>query len=837
VKNPAILLASLCLLCPKLPAAPPNAVPVFNRAPLAKTPFANLPLGSVRADGWLKTQLELQRDGLTGNAELVIPELGPNSGWRGGNKESWEKGPYYLKGLIALAYTLDDPGLKKKAQVWLDAIFASQQADGFYGPGNRPKAGDDRKGDGWWPRMVVDWALKDYYDATGDERVMKHLSNYYRFMAIQLPKSPLLEWSKARAGDEIDTLFWLYNRTGDAQLLEVAALLRQQAWDWVDIYTNNRFQHFGTVLTYHNVNMPQAFKFPLMSWQLSGAAKDRDALTKGWQHLERDHGLAFGMTAGTELLSGKSPTQGTEMCSFVEQMLSFYLSTRILGDAVWADRAETIAFNGMPAGITKDFKQFQYYTIPNQVIAIPGKQGFNQDYSDGIIPGPHSGCHCCCYNLHMGWPMLAQHAWMASADQGLAAVIYAPTRVTTTVADTAVTINEETNYPFAESIALTMTTGSPVEFPLHLRIPDWCAEPVIAVNGTAQTGMKAGSFFVIKRTWTTGDTVALTFPMAVRVREGVLNTRIVERGPLIYALRIGERFRPLNKEPHGFPDLSCEPTTPWNYALAIDQARPASSFTVSQRPMPANPFIADTVPLLMTAKARKLPQWTLAPSGRMALDPPVSPVASGDAEETVTLIPIGATTLHVTNLPWLGAPVAPPASFQADFNDGTMTPWVIYGGNASVKDGRLSHGPSRQRRLNAVVPALSFKDLTLAADVTIGAEGTGGLILRASQVASGSDSFKGYSVSLNAKNRCVEVGKSNGVKWRSLGKAPVEVVAGRTVRLQVVATGNRFQVFVGDLKHPVLTFTDGDHVAGTIGVRSLGTTQFAIDSLVATAMP
>lgn len=808
-----------------LSAAAEPKTAAFNKAPLAQTPFANLPLGSVKAKGWLLTQLENQRDGLTGNAETVIPEIGEDSGWRGGKGEGWEKGPYYLRGLIPLAYTLNDEGLKKKVQAWVEPILASQQPDGFYGPGERSQVD-------WWPRMVVNWALRDYYEATGDQRVIKHLSNYYRYMAATLPKRPLFDWGKARAGDEMDTVFWLYNRTGDKSLLKVARLLQQQAWNWVDIYSNNRFQHFNTYFTYHNVNVPQAFKFPLMSYELTQSAVDRDAVAAGWQHLERDHGLSFGMTSGTEFLSGTSPGQGTEMCSFVEQMLSFYTTTRVLGDAIWADRAEKIAFNGMPAGITKDFKQYQYYTYPNEVIAKRGPQGFNQDYEDGITPGPHSGCHCCCYNLHMGWPKLAQHAWMASADHGLAAIIYAPTELNTSVNGTTVSVSEETGYPFGDSIRLIVKTEKAVEFPLHLRIPTWCAQPVVMVNGVAQKDAKPGTFLVVKRTWKAGDVVTLQFPMTVTVKTGVLNSITVERGPLVYALMIGEKFTPINQEPHGFPDLQCEPTTPWNYGLIVDRANPAGSFTLAQSETPANPFMASTVPVRLTAKARRIPSWGLAWNGLMAFDPPLSPVPSTEPEETVTLVPIGATTLHISNFPWIGEAAPLPISFKADFNDGTMKDWIVYGGNVSVRDGRLSLGPDNNY-MKAVVPALSFGDGTVEADVAIGDKGDGGLMLRASKVSSGADAYQGYYVGIDVVKHALVTAKADGRNWHPIASIPADVAAGQTVHLKVVAAGPRFSVFLGDSAKLVYEFSDNDYATGTIGVREYGAGLFTVDNVVA----
>ena len=66
--------------------------------------------------------------------------------------------------------------------------------------------------------MVATYALRDYYEATADARVPNVLSNYFRYMLDTLPSRPLKDWGKARAGDEMDTALWLYNRNGDTNL-------------------------------------------------------------------------------------------------------------------------------------------------------------------------------------------------------------------------------------------------------------------------------------------------------------------------------------------------------------------------------------------------------------------------------------------------------------------------------------------------------------------------------------------------------------------------------------------------------------------------------------------
>lgn len=473
---------------PSSASLPPTPV-VANRAPLLATPFIALPLGSVRPQGWLLKQCELQRDGLTGNAEILYPnDLGTNSGWLGGTGESWERGPYYYKGLVALAYTLNDPGLKQKAQKWMDWLLDHQRPDGYIGPASN---GD------WWPRMVATYALKDYYEATGDPRVPTVLSNYFHYMLTNLPSRPLNDWGKARAGDEMDVALWLYNRTGDTNLLSLVQLLHKQAYDWPDIFTSNNFVLYGKDFQpKHNVNVEEALKMPAVYYQLSQQYSDQNAVSLGIDNLMRENALSFGINSGTEFLSGDASVQGVELCAIVEAMLSLETAVRISGDSLLADRLETISFNALPAALANNIKGIEYYTLPNNVIAIYGNHGYDEDYANGTVPGPYSGYPCCRYNFHMGWPKYVQNSWAATRDGGLALIAYGPTVVNAMAGGTQVQITEDTAYPFEERIRLNVALTNSATFPLVVRIPAWCSNATVTVNDEPQSGISPGSFSV-----------------------------------------------------------------------------------------------------------------------------------------------------------------------------------------------------------------------------------------------------------------------------------------------------------------------------------------------------
>ena len=799
------------------PATP--AVP--NRAPLAPAPFVALPLGSVRARGWLLHQLELQRDGLTGRAEEVLPAVGADSAWLGGKGEDWEKGPYYVKGLVALAYSLDDPSLKAKAQKWIDAILASQRPDGSIGPKTNQE---------WWPRMLVTYALRDYAEATNDARVIPFLTRYYQYMARSLDQRPLHQWARSRAGDEIDTILWLYNRTGDETLLPLADKLAAQAYPWRDIFTHNRFLEFGgDYQPKHNVNVPQALKMPVVYSQRSHDEADRRAYTLGLAHLLRDHGLACGIQSGTEYLAGPSTTQGIELCSVVERMLSDETSLRILGDAAIGDNLELVAFNALPAATTRSFCQHVYYTLPNNVMAPRGGLGFNQDYADARTPAPRSGFPCCCYNLHMGWPKLTQNSWAATPDGGIAALVYVPSQATVTVADgSSVTWTQETNYPFGEEVHFRLASALKARFPFTLRVPAWCKTPTLAVNGEAAgVTLIPGSFATVARKWSPGDEMVLRLPMAVELHPGINRSTVVRHGPLVYSLLVQENRRVLESGPlKGFESFEITPGRAWNYALELDPHNPAGSFEVRRtNATTTNPFEPTQTPVTLHVHARRLPNWTLDWNGRAAFNPPVSPVQTDAPAETLTLAPFGSQMLRITNFPVVGVPPAPAREFRDGFALGHFVGWIPYGGGWFVRDG-VFHTTSNvgakagdgTAGVKAVATETHFTDFTYDATVSVGGQGNAGLIFRVSHAAIGPNAYQGYYVGISAERGEVELGKSDN-RWTSLGTARRTFTLDTPYQMRVEARGSLLRVFVEDMTTPILEATDATHAAGAIGVR------------------
>ena len=643
--------------------AKPAAVAHKPVAGLAAPTFTPLPLGAIRPAGWLARQLRIQADGLSGHLDEFWPDVA-KSKWFGGDAEGWERAPYWLDGAIPLAWILDDKPMKARITRYVDFIVSHQRADGWYSP--YPEDAVSKRYD-MWAILLANKVLAQYHEATGDARVLEAVKRSLKAMLPGLDQTPLYEWGKFRWYEGVIPTFYVYERTKEPWLLDLAKKLRAQGIDFEALYKTEDIviptpRRGLWKWTKHVVNTAMATKASAISWRIDQRANDKAFSRKMIEILDRYHGQVNGMFAGDECLAGHNPLQGTELCAVVEFMYSLEHLFSVFGDPFFGDRLERVAFNALPATFSPDMWAHQYDQQANQVqCTINPDHGWSTNGPESNLYGLEPNYGCCTSNMHQGWPKFVSHLWMKTADEGLVAAAYAPSRAQFSSHGVPVIVSLDTEYPFRERLQITVKPERAVRFPLVLRVPAWAEGATVRVAGGAAIPMKAGTLHRIEREWSGVVDVAIHFPMAPRATVRYNEAVAVERGPLVYSLKIGENWtrvnadKPYRELPHG--DFEVRPATDWNYALAVDPAHVQRDVRFEERPIGDKPFSPEGAGMVATAKGRKLPGWKIlrgwaaevAPSEVGWSDPGVH--ASPEPLEDVTLIPYGCTNIRITEFP------------------------------------------------------------------------------------------------------------------------------------------------------------------------------------------
>lgn len=609
--------------------------------------YDNLPLGSIKPAGWLKDQLRIQADGLTGHLEEHWPDVGPNNGWIGGSGDSWERGPYYLDGLLPLAHLLEDEKLIAKANRWIEWTLNSQREDGGFGPNFIHTVNIDVNLQvDWWHYMIMLKVLMQHEEATGDERVLPFLMRYMRYVRSHIEAQPLDGWAKTRGAEMLLCILWLHKKTSEAFLLELAEIVAKQTTDWTSILHDfpywRKVEHWDWRT--HVVNVAMGVKTPGVLHELTGDPKQLEAVKRGIASLMTYHGQAHGMFSGDEWLSGTHPSQGVELCAVVEYMFTMEQLVRVFGDGQFGDILEKVAFNALPAAISKDWTAHQYDQQVNQIVCNVAERNWsNGDEANLFGLEPNFGC--CTANMHQGWPKLASHAWMAVPGGGLAAVSYVPCSVSAVVGSGAkARLDVSGAYPFRETVEIRIALDRAEEaFAIDWRVPAWCEKPTLLVNGEAVELRVSRGFARVERSWKDSDTVLLSLPMAIKQSVRGLHAVSVERGPLVYALPIEENWQ-LLKQREKFHDWEVYPGTPWKYGLLAD-----AESRVVEAPVPYQPFDALNSPVKLVTKGKLVRNWRMA--GNNADAPPIVPDTQGQPDVQLELVPYGGAKLRIGEFP------------------------------------------------------------------------------------------------------------------------------------------------------------------------------------------
>lgn len=650
-----------------------NSYYASNIKPLQPLSFIKLPVGSITPAGWIKKYLELQRDGLTGKLGKISAWLEKkNNAWYSGTGKGdhgWEEVPYWLKGYGDLGYILNDKAIIDETKLWLEKVFESQRPDGYFGPGEvvRNKENKIIKIPDLWPNMIMLWCLQSYYEYSNDVRVLPFITKYFNWQST-VPDSILLKtyWENSRGGDNLYSIYWLYNRTSQKSLLELADKIYRNTANWDQ---NNNLPNW------HNVNIAQCFREPATYYMQT---KDSSLLKATYNdfHLVRNiYGQVPGGMFGADENARKGytdPRQAVETCGMVEQMSSDEILSGITGDPMWADNCENVAFNTYPAAVMPDFRGLRYLTAPNMVVSD------SRDHSPGIqnsgpflTMNPFSS-RCCQHNHSQGWPYYEEHLWMATPDNGIAAMMYNSSEVRVKVGsrvEHTVTLKQTTHYPFDENVRIEVSAASPVNFPLYLRIPCWCNEATVMINGKKLAiNATASSYIRIENKWKQGDVIELTLPMKLSLTKWIQNKNSVSvnYGPLTFSLKIDEYYQKVNSKESAigdskwqanadqakWPAYNIYPANMWNYGLALDDKSLSQQFKIIKKPWPKDdfPFTQKDVPIMLKAKGKLIPEWTLDQYGLCGVLPQ-SPVKVHAEEKTIDLIPMGAARLRISAFP------------------------------------------------------------------------------------------------------------------------------------------------------------------------------------------
>lgn len=645
-----------------------------NRSPLLPNPLVKVPLGQIRPAGWLKHQLDRMTNGMTGRLPELSEFLAADSSWLARDSSNGtEEAAYWLRGFHDLAVLTDDPRLMKEAHRWIEAVLASQQDNGYFGPAKLDTSTEfGAKFSGVFVHAIMLDAVIHHYEHTQDPHVVPFLLRFFEYCR-DLPDErflpPARTVDRRRPCEMIPHLHWLYNQTGETWLLGLATrffkLFPHTTDPWpgrqqmLDAGVNDSWRRYRTDewLAHHVVDFTHQYRYPGMYYPQSKARWHLDA-TEYWynQHLGTWGQQPRGIFGADEVIRSTytDPRQGCETCALVEFNKGFYLLGRITGEAEYADRCEDITLNHFPASQTPDLKGLHYVTASNQPQLDASEIHECANGGPLFSYSPHR-YRCCQHNVAMGWPWYVQNLWQATADNGLGAWLYAACEVKAKVGPdgTEAVVVVQTEYPFHGQVHLDVAPDKATVFPLYLRVPRWCSRFTVKLNGKQLAMEAAPQHYVrIEHLWSGSDTIDIDMGMALSITRWPRTGSVtVDRGPLSFSVRIEEQWQRCGGT-DAWPEWAVYPASPWNYGLVIDSEHPSASLEVIERDVTEQPWTVESAPIEVRTRARRIPNWILQNETVQELR--LSPIRSDEPEETIRMIPLGCARLRMSCLPVIG---------------------------------------------------------------------------------------------------------------------------------------------------------------------------------------
>ncbi len=529
----------------------------YAHEPVVKPCFTPIPFGKIEAKGWMRDWAVLSKDGLVGNSVAF------QKGWENGMPEPFlnEQTAYWIDGMLRTGYILQDSVLIKRAQNDIDAFL------------------NNRKYISSWGMAVYGRAIMAYYQGTGDKSVLNAMTDLYKNADLtgfwEITKLfgnlkpifgegvtadiPSIVEHEPRNLVQVEAMLEAFSYGGDSLLLKnTLEALRKYDTRFTNHFLGRKretcIDNNGCFLSMHGVTYNEFAKLWALAYLYNGNPDYLQTSINAYKELDDNHIMPFGVNSSEENLMGVDAVGSTETCDISDFINSNIALYRITGNSSYGDKIERALFNAGGTAWSHDCKTHVYSQSPNK-LTLTDSSKIKGHYEYKTMHDPL----CCTANITRMIPNYVLHSWMATPDNGVAAMLYGPNQVSVKVADNVeIKIIEKTNYPFDETINLIIKSPKRVQFPLYLRIPAWCKNPKVCIDGKPLKVVKnKNGFMVVNRSWSTETNVKITFEMQPKCVTDITKSNgakssldqskiltaglpytIVERGPLLYSLKI-----------------------------------------------------------------------------------------------------------------------------------------------------------------------------------------------------------------------------------------------------------------------------------------------------------
>lgn len=515
--------------------------------------------------------LKQQGQGLTKVIGTVFQDLSEKSAWLDGTGEAWERGPYYMDGLIPLAFLLRDKELITKAKLWANSVLKSQTASGFFGP---------RQNNDWWPRSVVLKAMVSYSLASKEKQVLPFIKRYLHFVLNNIDNHPFEFWGFARGLEGKEAIDLLEETSSNDWVVELESKMLENTLDWNQFFSQfpymqpttrylNRFffniikpflTFFDSLvkrrkrptkinkakilksrdsklkyiyLTTHGVNIAMALKY--LIYVNESSKNDASDMFKALENVLQYHGNALDLFSSDEHLNGLSPKGGIELCTVVEMMYSMEEAIRLTGSHRAADYLEYYAYNALLATISNDFTSHQYVQQVNQIDCEIRRHSFYDANKFANTFGIEPNFGCCAANMHQGWPKMMLSAVLKSKDT-LGIFLYISGIYKVNFEDGQIFFEITTNYPFSDEVVIKCIKSTVTNPKIWmLRIP-YSTRMMMTYKGNSSSFEMLDSLEL--NDVESGSEIILKFDFSVQTLINPDGSISVRKGSILYSLPI-----------------------------------------------------------------------------------------------------------------------------------------------------------------------------------------------------------------------------------------------------------------------------------------------------------